>query len=190
MGAEYKVPATPCLYQGEILEGVVRHSFSAPARELAAEGEEFEVVSYRHPRVIVVHSDCDLASDYRAREALRESSAENVSALLAQVLLCELFEEAEVRAPNSGLNSALWKNIQKNANERYHSLDESVDANGAQLPPLYLDFKKCFAIDTAALYEAIQQGGVHRRGVLSGPHLYDLLQRFFSYHARIGLPDD
>jgi len=181
------VPESGELRQGEILSNVWVHRAVAPARELR---EAPDVDQHHHPIAVVLHSDCDLLQDFNARRA---GAAENRDphwserSIVTQVLMCDAFVVDELR--NRGASKDLWARIKNNQDERYHRLEfDPIAVTGTQLSELLLDFRKAFMVHTPDVYAALVADGIVRHGYVPPVYLHDLMQRFFSYHARVGLP--
>lgn len=148
------------------------------------------VTPISHGLVIVMSPDCDLFWDHQTRfnEAV---STSNSHKLMNHVILCDLFEEAEIRQ-TPGINSNIWNWIRGNNNERYHYFDPlNIKSTNEPLSKgLVADFKKTFAIDVGNLYQGIMQDkGVNRMAIIPPIYLQSLIQRFYSFLSRIGLPD-
>lgn len=180
-------PAEGELRQGEILGDVWKHETAAPATELSVTPD---VVSVHHPLVVVMVTDCDLLWDHQARERQQrgEAGADEERSLLPDVLLCDLFLEQEIRARVPG--SDVWRRVRQNQDERYHHIPAApVPETSSELPDLYLDFKRTLSVPTTRLYEAIAAGSIGRKGLLPYPWVQHLTHRFYSFLARVGLPD-
>lgn len=175
------------LHQGEILAGVLEPRPDNPgAPPQPASPVDFTWVN--HPRAIVMTPDCDLLSDFSDRQA---SPGETQSPRrLQHIHCCDLYAAAEIRGYNA-LNSDLWRRVQRNQDERYHQLPPGKVADSANLehPALYLDFKRLFTLPTEFLYRCLEMEIVQRRGVVPPIWIHDLIQRYFAFHSRIGVPD-
>jgi len=141
--------------------------------------------------MIVMTAVCDLEQDFTVRfpeeQQLQDYQAIEINdddpAILPHVLLCEAFSREHIRPRIRG--SDLWKRIRQNQDERFHCLKASSEI----LPELYSDFKKSLAIPTSILYEGLRASKVERLGVVPSIYLHDLIQQFFSFMARVGLPE-
>lgn len=182
------------LRQGEILSDVWEHQTDNPPVELP-EGSAVGLHSDLHPRLMVMTAECDLVWDYQARLELRKQgepgqSARDHPSLIPHILLCDLYEEPEIRARPT-INSAIWTRIRQNQDERYHHLQpapiEAIPESG--LPDLYLDFKKTLTLPTHRLYEALESSQIRRSAVLPPVFLQSLMQRFYSFLGRVGVPE-
>jgi len=148
---------------------------------------------------------CDLEWDYKARfgegtttdltDAATEASGRlstehDHPRLIPHVLLCEVYEEANIHNRPS-LNASLWNRIAQNQDERYHHLKPAPVGEPAvrDLPDLYLDFKKAFALPTEALYMGIDAGSARRVAVVPPVYIHDLMHRFYGFLSRVGIPD-
>lgn len=188
MPLRYEPPAPRgALRQGELLEGVFVHTVAAAAVRLE-DGSSPPIASLEHNRLFIVHSDCDLEQDYHYREIAKDEFDHSNRSVVPSIFLCDTFELAEIRSTISG--SDIWRRMKQNQDERYHHLDEA-EVLGRQdiIPELLLDFKRTLTIAPNGLYEAVAAGGVRRRAVLPPIYVHDLIQRFFSYHSRVGIPD-
>ncbi len=184
-------PDSGPLRQGEILANVWEHRASHHAS--APDDDRDAVVhSFLHPRVIVMTADCDLDQDFNVRfsdgrleeplEVFKRDYGD--SALLPHLLLCDLYDESEIRS-KIARGSEVWRRILQNQNERYHHLNGGV----WWLPNLYLDFKKTLAIPTESTYLALGAAGTRRLAVVPPVYIHDLMHRFFGFLSRVGLPE-
>lgn len=179
-------PEVGALIQGEILHGVHEFVANVPAQ---ASSQDLEITfnPIGHNLVMVMNPACDLEWDYVSRfTGSRKPQNE-----LAQIFFCDVYEEENIRQ-RSQLNSGLFSNVKKNQNERYHHLQEASIANSDQvrpLPDLYMDFKNVFGIATLSIYRAIEEGGIDRIAVVPPVYVQYLMQRFYNFRGRIGLPD-
>lgn len=177
------------LSQGEILGDVWEYRLEHPATEPSESPPPFRPVC--HPLMIVLTAACDLEWDHslRARSGTPDvdASLENEPSHVPYVFLCDLYGEAEVRPRAPG--SDIWKRMRQNQDERYHRLEGAfISGTTEQLPELYLDFKKTIALPTATLYVAISKGGVRRIAVVPPVFVHSLVQRYYSFLARVGTP--
>lgn len=143
-----------------------------------------------HARMIVLHSDCDLLQDfnYRSSRSATQPFDEGDPNVTPEALLCDLFEEAEIRLRIAG--SDIFKRIKRNQDERYHHLTSNPGGGtGPSLPDLFIDFKKTFSVTPGALYEGIQVAGIQRIALVPPIYLQDIMHRFFGFQSRVGLPD-
>ena len=179
-------PEVGALIQGEILYGVHEFVADVPAQALSQDLEIiFNIIE--HNLVMVMNPGCDLEWDYVSRF----TGPQKLQNELAQVFLCEVYEEVEIKS-RSDLNSSLFRNVKSNQNERYHHLQEASIANSDQvrpLPDLYMDFKNVFGIATLNIYRAIEEGGIDRIAVVPPVYVQHLMQRFYNFRGRIGLLD-
>lgn len=197
-------PSSGPLIQGEILADIweyrpVRGAVQIPADEPA------EVQPISHQLVIVMSPLCDLEWDYQARfgeatavavtdassEASEPPPVERVHPrLIPHVLLCEVYQETDIRDRPS-LNANLWNRITQNQDERYHHLEPGPvgEPSVRDLPDLYLDFKKAFALPTEALYMGLDAGSARRVAVVPPVYIHDLMHRFYGFLSRVGIPD-
>lgn len=169
-------------WQGELISGITEIQWVGPGSEQA----QF----IDHPLAAILSADCDLTQDHNARLAGLNASDK----LLRNILLCDIVTSNELKG-TEGLNSKLWPSVINNKNERYHYLAEMPadrDLQGAGYATcLGMDFKQFFSVSTAHLLDQLEPKGVaKRRCRLDYPFAQHLAQRFFSFHARVGLPID
>jgi len=186
-------PSSGALRQGEIIEAVWEHRvlITSPPPE---EGPPVE--SILHPRVIMLTADCDLEQDFRRRYTEGQNgyvltdTDDSDRAIIPCVLLCDLYVESEIKVRIAS-GSDIWKPIPRNASERYHRLPAAqiADVPILDLPDLYSDFKKAFAVSTTALYQGVLNGHVRRIAIVPPIYVHDLMHRFYSFLSRVGLPD-
>ena len=104
--------------------------------------------------------------------------------------MCDLYREEQIRGRVGG--GDIWKRVRKNQDERYHKLPEAPYRDGASfgnIPDLYMDFKKTFALPTEQLCQAIASNGVRRIALVPHTYIHDLMHRFYGFLARVGVPD-
>lgn len=177
-------PKDKALLQGEILFGVHEFVADVPAQVLPS-GLEITFNTVEHNLAMVMNPACDLEWDYVSRFTGPQKPQNE----LAQVFLCDVYEEADIRH-RSSLNSSLFRNVKSNQNERYHHLQEAPIANHDRvLPDLYMDFKNVFGIATLSIYRALESGGIDRIAVVPPVYVQHLMQRFYNFRGRIALPD-
>lgn len=175
------------LQQGEILAGILEPRPDNPGAPLQPDSPvDFTWVN--HPRAIVMTPDCDLLSDFASRQASPEGTPSPHR--LQHIHCCDLYAAAEIRE-NNALRSDLWRRVQRNQDERYHRLPPGKVDDGSDLehPDLYLDFKRLFTLPTEFLYRCLEIETVQRLGVVPPIWIHDLIQRYFAFHSRIGVPD-
>ena len=146
-----------------------------------------EVATVVHPFTMVMTPDCDLEQDFKAWEM--DGGQEGMRPV-PRILLCELQEAEELRGEGS-LNSAIWKQVRQNSHERYQFLTRAAaeaDALGEGLPTLASDFRRVLSLPTDELYAQIACGIVERRTVVVERYLFDVVQRFYAFQGRVGLP--
>ncbi len=181
------------LWQGEILENLpqwkltqeglvasVAHPDPAPG---VPEPIAIEVLPIDHHFVVVMNQDCDLVQDFDARASGSES--------LLNLLLCDVYPEEEAHARFRSLPDR-WQKLKQNQMERYQflqALAPQEDLLGQGLPALVMDFKDCFTLPTAEVYERLTLG-TDRRSRLVSPYLEHLIHRFHNFHSRVALPRD
>ncbi len=175
--------------QGEILLDI--REFRPPKDAYALDTDEratFSSVVY--PRVIVITPDCDLLSDYSTRKNPPSNKRQRQGRLLYHIQLCDVFAEAEIRSDRN-LNSNLWSRVRGNQDERYHTLPSVDERNSedANHPAYFLDFKRMFTMPTELLYSLLDSEKEQRLGVVPPVWIHQLIQRYFAFHSRVGVPD-
>ena len=175
------------LSQGEILSDLQEPQPEHPENQLIADMPDFQFTLVDHPKIVILTPDCDLLTDFLARKDLDLSRKDK---LLQHVQCCDVFEESEIRVL-SDLKSDLWRRVKKNQVERYHRipLQEVESSDTIQHPEFFLDFKKMFSISTDFLYKSLETGELKQQGVIHPIWLHSLIQRYFAFHSRIGVPD-
>ncbi len=146
--------------------------------------------------MVVMTAVCDLEQDFRVRFSLEGSSAphkregvlDSDPHLLTHVLLCDAFEEGQIRQQITGTD--IWKRVRQNQDERYHHLSSGPlrDMSGDNLADLYMDFKKATTIPTELLYDGLSMHKVQRLAVVLPVYVHDLMHRFYSFLSRVGVP--
>ena len=175
------------LLQGEILSGLLEPQPEHPGKVIQSEALDLQITLVSHPKIVILTPDCDLLTDFLAR---KDPGTAKETKLLQHVQCCDVYEEYEIRRARN-LASDLWKRVKQNQDERYHCLPSNeTDVGGkANQPALFLDFKQMFSIPTEFLYKAIEIGDVKRQGVIPPIWLHSLIQRYFAFHSRVGVPD-
>ena len=175
--------------QGEILLDIREFRPSHDAAFLMT-GERATFLPIVHPKAIVITPDCDLLSDYAARKNPPNNERQRQGRLLEHVQLCDVFEAEEIRSHRE-LNSNLWSRVRGNQDERYHTLP-SVDERNSEddnHPAYFLDFKRMFTMPTAFLYALLKSENTGRLGIVPSIWIHQLIQRYFAFHSRVGVPD-
>ena len=180
------------MHQGEVLFGIQEFRPEHAGKRLTSVNMDLQgAVDDR--RVIVVTPECDLLSDYSARQEMENGIAaksEIEGKLLPHIHVCEVFEESDVREilPKG---SEFWKLVRSNQNIRYHAIPRASiwDRDGEYNPALYLDFKRMFSMPTKFLYASLSCEGVERRGVIPSPWVDSLIDRLFHFQGRVCVPD-
>jgi len=169
------------LWQGEIVGGVVEYRVANPDEKVPT-----SFLPIDHLRTIVVTQDCDLLWDFAAR-----TKGSPAHKLIEHVLLCDLFEEDEIRFRNEGqFNKRSWGRAEKNDDDRYHALPAaSIGPTGSALPALHSDFKRVFSIPTDQLYGMIQRQQVTRAALVPVPYLQEYMYRLYMFLGRVAVPD-
>lgn len=189
----YLPPEKGGLRQGELLQGVVWHDPGIPVAEV---GETFEarLDSLALPTVVILSPDCDLERDLESRDQSvpskgewQQAEKERDKKRLWQVTLCPAWDEKTVRR-RTNRNP---KDARKNEHPRIHRIPPGpIEGTLVErVVESVFDLHDVFGVSTTGLYSAIDAGAVRRIGVVPAVYLQALVQRFFSYQSRIGLPD-
>ena len=213
MLARYDKPSSGELIQGEVLGGVVELRID-PTSGVGISTNEPVVAVTATPnplaRTVVLSNICDLSQDYSVRQEMADETTTGETAqvvgteedqtvsddreiaeppnILPNVLLCELLEVDDVRARYS-LNSGDLNAVRDGNRERWYLLNSAaVGADGGQLPELFIDFRKTFAIKTDLIYGGLKAGSVKRLAIVPDLHMHDVVRRCFEYLSRVGLP--
>lgn len=192
MGIAYHRSGSPQsrLLQGEILSGLQELQPEHPGTRISLDGLRINFTLVDHTKFVILTPDCDLLTDYLARQEDLTSDGKLQSRLLQHIQCCDVYEESEIRQSRS-LNSELWKRVRQNQDERYHRIPagklEGLEESG--YPDLFLDFKQMFSVPTEFLYESIKVGEAERQGVVPSIWIHSLIQRYFAFHSRVGVPD-
>jgi len=181
------------LWQGEILgnlpqwkltpEGLVASGAHLDPEPGVARPIAIEVVPIDHRFVVVLTQDCDLVQDFKARAEGKES--------LLNLLVCDAYPEEEAHARFRSLPDR-WQKLKQNQMERYQFLQAVApheDLSGRGLSALVLDFKDCFTLPTAEVYQRLELG-TRRRSRLLSPYLEHMIHRFHNFQSRVALPRD
>jgi hypothetical protein len=136
---------------------------------------------------IVLTADCDLQQDFHGRLAGLD---EEQHTIIPHALLFDLHERPVIRGRFQTGDTSLWKRVQRNQDIRYYHF-ETAPINGTkeELPDLYVDFRKGFGIPLDQLYASLSAGAVQRVARVPDVHVHDLMQRCYSYLARVASPD-
>jgi len=178
MAVNFEPPSVDSwLRQSEFIAGLIEPRVLPPL-------EEGRVQPRTHPYAIVVNADCDLEWDYKARFDRDVASSEGK--LIPSIVFCHLASRDQLRA--QGVNAELWRRIRSNQHDRYHWLDSTENQDPALTTPEFVaDFKALFSLPTELAYQQVTTGQARRIGVLTTPYQYQLIQRLFFYHMRIGI---
>jgi hypothetical protein len=186
-------PTNGALKQGEIISEVYEFQPIHPTRQPSGESGT-PVQPIHHPHLVVMNPECDLLWDYQARVNDREqakgfAAARDHPSLLPHVLMCELYQQDEIR-DRSTIGSDIWKRIRQNQDERFHHLYAAPvgDSQATELPDLYLDFKKILTLPTHLLYEALKSPKIRRLAVVPPVYVQDVMHRFYGFLGRVGVP--
>lgn len=189
MPLQYDLAASGPLRQGEILADVHEHRVEAPAASLsgndAPKRKSHTFTSVKHPLTVVLSPACDLDQHY----GFHEEGSDKAAFALSHVILLDLYSQSDLRT-NPAIVSNIFDRIKKNQDERYHCLPAAeIGSSGQSLPQLFVDFKRAFSLPIDSLYTALESGLVRRRAIVPPVYVHDLIQRFYSFLARIGVPD-
>jgi len=196
VGIPYESPLNGALLQGEILQNVWEHRTLEATCELAAD-QVPRFYSFHHPLVVVMDAACDLESDHRERnnwnEPLNEDGIigqEEKPSLVPYVTLCDVYDESSIKNRMAG-SDVLRRTRNNNQEARYHHLpagEGPVAQEVALTASLFMDFKRVISIPTRTVYEGIRSGDTRRIAVIPSPYVFDLVQRFYAFRSRIGVP--
>ncbi|MBI2842218.1 MAG: hypothetical protein HYX78_02335 [Armatimonadetes bacterium] len=183
MALEYILWSGGQLRQGEIIVGLYEYEYESLAGTQTDPGTENpvqQITIVEHPRVIIVSQDCDLEQDYAGRQGQASSDK-----LLQHVLMCDMYEKDEIRG-RSALNSALFRRVNQNQDERYHRFDNAPVGNSDRsLPELYVDFKRILSLPTGFVYDLLYRNEAQRVALVPGLYLHDFVHRLYSFLGRV-----
>ena len=115
MPFEYQASIPGALKQGELLHNVWEYQVDHPA-EKPLDGHQLTTIPVGHPLVMVMNAACDLEWDYNSRfddqpdyTPLPEPVRPHV--LLPHIILCDVFEEADIRDRQRNLRYQHWRAI-------------------------------------------------------------------------------
>ena len=133
--------------------------------------------------------DCDLDWDFRARNGQGA-----VHKTMPNVVFCEMDTTVHMKETlrNQGVNSEIWRRIERNSDIRFHVLPEvahELDAMHIGLPAMGIDFKRVFTIPTDEVYARLVWQA-ERRCFLVPQVAAQLSDRYAHFHARVALPDE
>jgi hypothetical protein len=153
-----------------------------------------EVSKIQFPLVAVLSQDCDLARNF---ELMADNNARNHSRLLLSVIVAPVYNfqqfcagehlsDPSINLKMSQISEAQMINwIKRNQHARYHFL--TFEKESGLVPEAVVDFKHYFTV-TSRYLESIRDFSFKcKLSVLYREHLS---QRFASFLARIGLPDE
>jgi hypothetical protein len=179
------------LRQGEFLAGLWEHRAI-----IATESATVGFSSILHHLSVVLTADCDLEQDYNMRfskggdRQWSSVEADDHPQCTPCVIVCDLYPMNRVRY-QEGMNPRIFSAVEKNQNERYHTLLTPLARESAAGKPEYsiIDFKKSFSLPTSSVYKGLLNGAVRRTGVIPAVYLQDLMHRFYGFLSRVGPPD-
>ena len=179
----YRSPLAEAQFsQGEIFSNLIQVRLDVDSIGAGAP----RVIPIKHAFAVMMTQSCDLEADHLLRTGARTSGS-----LLPSLLFCEAQHSETVQAEIR--NSAIWKRVVRNKDDRYHYLrgaTSEVDAAGQGTPDLALGFKRYFSIPTDEVLRRLEIGELNRRSCLESPYREHLATRFFYYHLRVALPED
>ncbi len=152
---------------------------------------QVEISKILFPHVVVLTQDCDLSQDYKVRWSRKETKDQDkkiFSVIVAplynseHVFNGEHLDQLEMKMQTISKKTPGQK-ILINENPRYHFL---AFPEGIPLVPSIIDFKHYFTVNVEYLKRIRKQNFVCKIAPL---YREDLSQRFASFLARIGLPD-
>ena len=177
-----KPEAEGSLRQGEILKGICEHRAISTALDTKA---DITFRTIRHELSVVISPDCDLYWDWAERQEEKSPAK-----LVSSIILLDLVEKANIR--DRIKNAKEWNAVKSKKLSRFHFLPSAAikdEPSHAPLPELLADFKGSFSVSPEALYSAAHQENTIRLCRIPDVYLHDLLQRCFSFLARVSLPD-
>ncbi len=185
------------LRQGEVLKNFVELRPEYPKKP-PSEDDNVPVVPITHPYLVLLTADCDLEQDFKGRypdrwyfEDEREAKkfAEKGKAYqIDNTVWCKAYTLDDIRGVE-GMNSSTFGKIKSNSpDQRYQRLGPAnLWSSANEKLDLVLDFKKVISIPTEGIYNVLDNDSSHRMTVIRPLHLQNLVQRFYSYHSRIGI---
>lgn len=200
-------PLVGWLRQGELLSDVWEHRPLHPTTEVAL-NKTVPLRNVRHALVIMLSPACDLEWDFKARfpeDSSAQSSTspvmsgaadlqahsmdESHGALMPHTILCDVYTRDEVLPLVN--NAGVLKRVEKHQDERYQYFPSAFvgEERDHEVPGLYIDFKKTFALPTASIYRGIATSAVDRIGIVPAIYIHDLVHRFYSFLSRVALPE-
>jgi len=158
--------------------------------DIVEESGYLTVSTLEFPYIVVLSQDCDLESDYRARQADKEGT----DAFVESILVCPAYNEdlfvAGEHLVEVGLGvmevwtlkKSPWKFVKQNRHPRYHYLpgDPGIGTNN-----MVVDFKHFYTISRDTLYRDYERCFV---GSIKQLYREQLSHRFAFYLSRIGVP--
>ena len=181
------------LHQGDILS-----NFKFPT--IAAFGEEKSIELTSISFGVILSQDCDLDGAHMLHSKIQETgkfdkeNPINGNKFLPSIIIAPAFDAEEVNTGKHLLDmgfgmepkgnpkkSTTWKTIKNNDNPRYHYLTDNIN----KLPDLVIDFKIFYTLPYDYIYMHFDE---YYNCSLNELIRESLSQRFFNYHARIGLP--
>jgi len=158
-------------------------------------GGYVEISRITFPLVVVLTQDCDLVWDFKFRYGRPRAKVKTQDKLLLSVLVAPLYNaefvylgehlsELDIQMQTIDKGRSPGKNLRKNQNPRYHYVKFPEDMS---IVTSVIDFKHYFSVNIHYLKREKKRDFVCRL-----PPLYreDLSQRFASFLARIGLPQE
>jgi hypothetical protein len=182
----YLKHALPRLCQGDILRDIEIVEWATVSN---TEPMQIDLKKRLLPYAVVLSQECDLHQDQQNRSDQAKPSQDKY---LHSVLLGPAFAAENVRQGThlnmlqvkcEPLNSARWKAVQQNNNDRYHFLPAF---DPLQVPDIVLDFKHFLTAPRGVLLTLRQPAYIASVGQLFRDNLS---QRFANFLARIALPD-
>ena len=192
----YDPPVIGALRQGELLANVWVHSVSYPSVALA-DGERAPIDSVVHAYLFVMSPDCDLDWDFKSRTEMSATTDLAGNGIIPphktmfHVLVCDAYEGEHIRGPEGLVNSSQqWRRVIENQELRFHYFPSAVVANqGREVSALCVDFKRSFGLPVEQLYAGIRMEGVNRVARVPPIFLQNLIQRYYSFLSRVGIPE-
>ena len=193
MALVYEPPNDGPIRQAELLKSVAEFQPISKTDE----GDDLEIRKVDHPLAVVISQDCDLEQDFNLRfpgegDPVSRDDADLSHRSISHVILCDAYPETElIRRLPDGFGSKDRRKVQQNQNERYHKLEAAL-IDGDESKPveeLFFDFRRFFAIPSPDIYDQLAAKTLKRIACVPAYYLHDISQRFFSYQARVAIPD-
>lgn len=180
------------LHQGDIL-----YNFEFPTIATFGKEKSIELTSIQYG--VILSQDCDLEGAHMLHSTIQDSDNSdnntplNGNKFLPSIIIAPAFLAEEVNSgkylldmgfemDNKGsTKKSRWKSIENNNDPRYHYIKDDLQ----KMPNLIIDFKIFYTLPYDYIYLNYNE---YYNCSLNELLRESLSQRFFNYHARIGLP--